>query len=130
VSTDEIRRLALELDPVVGQVGNVHPRMFRLSTAVEVLGWDRATEDYPDARRFLDRLGAVVAENVENEGVIRVLRRQRDDAREAGEALLEHTRKQRERIEKALRRLENAEEFGDEVDIADLRADLTGESES
>jgi hypothetical protein len=168
----EIQRMALELDPIVTDDEFLHredrANFFtggRLSEVVEFLGWQEA-EKHPEVRRFLDRLGAMVAERdkVRHDlaDALRLspelsmdhlidearsvwdhaaeffnsraeIRRLRDDAREAGKALLEYTRKQRARIKKALAIADDYDTralnypTGDVV--ADFRAALTGESD-
>jgi hypothetical protein len=141
VSTDENRRLALELDPIVTDDEFLHredrANFFtggRLSEVVEFLGWQGA-EKHPEVRRFLDRLGAMVDERAEIERLMMLDRdrlnktvRERDDAREAGKSLLEYTREQRARIEKALAWCDLADEasYGS-LSSRVIRADLIGE---
>ena len=120
----EIRRLALELDPIErvcadhDQQGNIRASEYRLSEAVADYGWDGA-EEFPEVRRFLDRLGAIVAEQ---EKELKRVYAQRDEA----EA----------RIEKALA-VCNAGEwqatrweqpFPVPAWVTDVRAALTGEN--
>lgn len=63
---DPLREAALGLDPIVdasirwhdpSNGGETHLETLRLSQAVQLLGWDRAKETYPEVRRTLQRLG-------------------------------------------------------------------------
>lgn len=55
---DPLKEMALTIDPVIGWYANngsaVH---MRLDTAVALRGWEEAKDVYPEARRFLQRLG-------------------------------------------------------------------------
>ncbi len=55
---DPLKEMALTIDPIIGNGprGNV-PRHMRLVTAVAWYGWETVKDQYPEARRFLQRLG-------------------------------------------------------------------------
>lgn len=56
---EPLKAMALAIDPVVSAVVDEHSdiELDRLSRIVGWVGWDRAKEEYPEVRRFLQRLG-------------------------------------------------------------------------
>lgn len=54
---DPLKEMALAIDPLIYSVGST-PSIYRLSYLVDELGWEEAKRDYPEVRRFLQRLGA------------------------------------------------------------------------
>lgn len=56
---DPLKEMALTIDPIIGNgVRGSVPVHMRLSTAVALPGgWERVKDEYPEARRFLQRLG-------------------------------------------------------------------------
>lgn len=57
---DPLRRMALAVDPIVyaEDSGYLEAEYVRLSELVDCMGWDAAKRDYPEVRRFLQRLGS------------------------------------------------------------------------
>ena len=60
---DELKVMALEIDPVVN-VGDAGCgiRTAHLSDVVRAVGWERAKREFPEVRRFLQRLGVTMRE--------------------------------------------------------------------
>ncbi len=135
----DIRWLALELDPVIYSLSTGGPALtdgYHLSEIVADDGWTEAEAEYPEVRRFLDRLGAVVDKRDYTQG-FRDGRRAAEDraedmanryraALESGEAVLAQANSEIERLKGV------AHGFVDEitelsVDNADIRADLATE---
>lgn len=68
---DELKRAALALDPLItyvdtlyqsassphSKLGHTNYPVRRLSEIVDVIGWERAKDEYPEVRRTLQRLG-------------------------------------------------------------------------
>lgn len=54
---DPLRDMACAVDPYVEINGNRGHSFLRLSAVVDALGWEKAKQ-YPDVRRFLQRLGS------------------------------------------------------------------------
>ncbi|MER5886820.1 hypothetical protein ABT160_23600 [Streptomyces sp. NPDC001941] len=55
---DPLKRMALDVDPVVGyEPGHFGALPVRLTAAVDRWGWDGVKSRYPEGRRFLQRLG-------------------------------------------------------------------------
>ncbi|MFG2916268.1 hypothetical protein ACGF0D_25680 [Kitasatospora sp. NPDC048298] len=58
---DEVRRAALDLDPIVGaQPFGMATLPIRLSDVVNRYGWERSKTEYPEVRRTLQQLGESV----------------------------------------------------------------------
>jgi hypothetical protein len=51
---DPLKEMALEINPIIAQDA-VGP--FKLAPLVRAYGWERAKDEYPDVRRFLQNLG-------------------------------------------------------------------------
>ncbi|MFD8318907.1 nucleoside/nucleotide kinase family protein [Kitasatospora purpeofusca] len=71
---DPLKAMALDVDPVIGlEMLGVHaPAPLHLRTAVERYGWERVKDEYPEARRFLQRLGSEgIREHVDRDFWIR-----------------------------------------------------------
>lgn len=58
---DALKMFALDVDPIVDAAG--HSGM-RLSEVIDVVGWDRAKNEYPEVRRLLQALGVAVREGI------------------------------------------------------------------
>ncbi|MFJ7275336.1 hypothetical protein [Kitasatospora sp. NPDC098663] len=56
---DPLKAMAFDIDPVVGtEMLGVHaPALIRLTDAVDRYGWETVKDRFPEARRFLQRLG-------------------------------------------------------------------------
>ncbi|MGW2398491.1 deoxynucleotide monophosphate kinase family protein [Kitasatospora sp. NPDC001664] len=71
---DPLKDMALAVDPVIGLelLGMNAPAPLHLRTAVERYGWERVKDEYPEARRFLQRLGSEgIREHVDRDFWIR-----------------------------------------------------------
>jgi hypothetical protein len=61
---DPLKKMALAVDPIIDYVddyyclGDTEGGPERLSATVNRVGWEKAKRDYPEVRRFLQRLGA------------------------------------------------------------------------
>lgn len=57
---DPLKAMALDVDPVVGLelLGVNAPVPLHLADAVDRYGWERVKDQFPEARRFLQRLGS------------------------------------------------------------------------
>lgn len=54
---DPLRKMALDIDPPIAWNAVLNEPV-RLADAVRKLGWEAVKRDYPEARRFLQRLGS------------------------------------------------------------------------
>ncbi|MGW3177744.1 deoxynucleotide monophosphate kinase family protein [Kitasatospora sp. NPDC001119] len=56
---DPLKQMAYDIDPVIGVelLGVDAPALVRLADAVDRYGWERVKDEFPQARRFLQRLG-------------------------------------------------------------------------
>ena len=57
---DILKEVALEIDPWIDWSSGWDPMIDRLSSIVQIEGWDKAKEDHPEVRRFLQELGLAV----------------------------------------------------------------------
>ncbi|MFE1126789.1 hypothetical protein ACFW6R_09045 [Streptomyces albidoflavus] len=73
---DALKQAALEADPLV-DAGNTGYRFAyaRLSKLVDAIGWERAKDEYPEVRRFLQRFGQSVRDLDEDFWLNLVLRK-------------------------------------------------------
>ncbi|MFJ4529060.1 deoxynucleotide monophosphate kinase family protein [Streptomyces nigrescens] len=61
---DPLKDMALRIDPFINKYGS--GPMLRLSDVEEIHGWERAKDDYPEVRRFLQHLGQSIREQDED----------------------------------------------------------------
>lgn len=57
---DPLKEMALSIDPIINTDTVVYP--LRLSRVVELEGWERAKDEYPEVRRILQHVGQTVRE--------------------------------------------------------------------
>ena len=55
---DPLKEMALAVDPVIPELIGFDGSPIRLSFVVEIDGWEQSKRDYPEVRRFLQKLGA------------------------------------------------------------------------
>lgn len=90
---DPLREAALALDPIVGTFplnveGLVRTREWRLSDAVETLGWEKAKDFIPEVRRTLQRLGTESIRAIDDRFWIDAAFRKIDALREDGKPVV------------------------------------------
>ncbi|MFJ9616699.1 deoxynucleotide monophosphate kinase family protein [Streptomyces noursei] len=74
---DPIKRMALDIDPIMVANHDWGPSVKRLSGVVEFWGWERAKDQYPGVRRILQHIGQTVRD-LDPEFWIRVALRELD----------------------------------------------------
>ncbi|MFE1089547.1 hypothetical protein ACFW5K_19875 [Streptomyces albidoflavus] len=72
---DALKAAALKADPLIPHYRGAELLNTRLSKVVDLVGWERAKDDVPEVRRFLQRFGQGIRELDEDFWLDHVLRR-------------------------------------------------------
>jgi hypothetical protein len=59
---DKLKEAALRTDPIIDTAPGLYTHERRLSAVVAAVGWERAKDEYPEVRRYLQEYGQTVRE--------------------------------------------------------------------